>query len=140
MAWRKTGAFHAAEEILVLTCDVCERDIGNEDGRRPLAHFRVSRHPNPGAIDDQEPAVVICSGNACGRLPIVPPVRTLPRPSVAVDRLPGYEGSVMTTMLTAFLMAVAAFLGKRWNDSSAENSQLRAQVASLKRQLARRDR
>ena len=61
MAWRKTGAFHAAEEILVLTCDVCERDIGNEDGRRPLAHFRVSRHPNPGAIDDQEPAVVLCS-------------------------------------------------------------------------------
>ena len=61
MAWRKTGTFHAPEEILVLTCDVCERDIGHEDGRRPLAHFRVSRHPNPGAIDDQEPAVVLCS-------------------------------------------------------------------------------
>jgi hypothetical protein len=61
VAWRKTGAFHPAVEIDVLTCDVCERDIGNEDGRRPLAHFRLSRHPNPGAIDDQEPAVVVCS-------------------------------------------------------------------------------
>ena len=35
--------------------------IGYEDGRRPLAHFRLSRHPNLGAIDDQEPAVVVCS-------------------------------------------------------------------------------
>ncbi len=46
----------------------------------------------------------------------------------------------MTMMLVAFLMAVAAFLGKRWSDSSAENTQLRAHVAQLKRQLARRDR
>jgi hypothetical protein len=61
MAWRKTGLFQPAAEILVLTCDVCERDIGYEDGRRPHEHFRVSRHPNPGAIDDQEPAVIICS-------------------------------------------------------------------------------
>ncbi len=61
MAWRKSGLFHPAEEILVLTCDVCERDIGYEDGRRPHEHFRISRHPNPGAIDDQEPAVIICS-------------------------------------------------------------------------------
>ena len=61
MAWRKTGRHRPAEEILVLTCDVCERDIGFEDGRRPNEHFRVSRHPNPGAIDDQEPAVIICS-------------------------------------------------------------------------------
>ena len=61
MAWRKSRLFHAAEEILVLTCDVCERDIGNADGRRPHDHFRVSRHPNPGAMDDQEPAVIICS-------------------------------------------------------------------------------
>jgi hypothetical protein len=28
MALRKSGLFHAAEEILVMTCDVCERDIG----------------------------------------------------------------------------------------------------------------
>ncbi len=61
MAWRKSGLFHPAEEILVLTCDVCERDIGYEDGSRPHEHFRISRHPNPGAIDDQEPAVIICS-------------------------------------------------------------------------------
>src|SRR6185437_8792034 len=25
MAWRKTGLFHPAEEVLLLTCDVCER-------------------------------------------------------------------------------------------------------------------
>jgi hypothetical protein len=61
MAWRKSGLFHPAQEILILTCDVCASDIGHEDGRRPREHFRVSRHPNPGAIDDQEPAVIICS-------------------------------------------------------------------------------
>jgi hypothetical protein len=61
MAWRKSGLFHPVEEILVMTCDVCERDVGYEDGRRPHEHFRISRHPNPGAIDDQEPSVVICS-------------------------------------------------------------------------------
>jgi hypothetical protein len=61
MAWRKTGLFHAAEEVLVLTCDVCERDIGYEDGRRPHDHFQVSRHPNPGAIDDQQPVAILCS-------------------------------------------------------------------------------
>jgi hypothetical protein len=61
MAWRKTGLFHPAEEVLVLTCDVCERDIGYEDGRRPHEHFRVSRHPNPGGIDDQEPVAIVCS-------------------------------------------------------------------------------
>ena len=61
MAWRKTGSFHAPVEVLVLTCDVCACDIGHEDERRPRAHFRLSRHPNPGSIDDQAPAVVICS-------------------------------------------------------------------------------
>lgn len=61
MGWRKTGTFNPAQEVLVLTCDVCERDIGYEDGRRPYEHFRVSRHPNPGAIDDQKPAAIICS-------------------------------------------------------------------------------
>ena len=61
MAWRKTGLFRPAEEVRVMTCDVCERDIGNEDGRRPQEHFRVTRHPNPGAIDDQEPGAVVCS-------------------------------------------------------------------------------
>ena len=61
MAWRKTGLFHAPEEILILTCDICERDLGYEDGRRPHEHFQVSRHPNPGAMDDHEPPVIICS-------------------------------------------------------------------------------
>jgi hypothetical protein len=61
MAWRKTGLLRPAEEVLVLTCDVCERDIGYEDGRRPNEHFRVSRHPNPGGIDGQEPVATVCS-------------------------------------------------------------------------------
>lgn len=61
MAWRKSGLFHPAQEILIVTCDVCERDIGYEDGRRPREHFRISRHPSPGVSDDQEPAVTICS-------------------------------------------------------------------------------
>ncbi|MGH8137099.1 MAG: hypothetical protein ACREVV_02725 [Steroidobacteraceae bacterium] len=61
MAWRKTGTFQAPVEVLVMTCDVCERDIGYQDGRRPHDHFRVSRHPNPGAMDDQAPAVIVCS-------------------------------------------------------------------------------
>ena len=63
MGYRKTGVFHPAEEIVVLTCDVCERDIGNEDGRRPKDHFKLSRHPNPGGLDDQEPSVSVCSGD-----------------------------------------------------------------------------
>lgn len=61
MGWRKSGAFQAPEEILVLTCDVCECDIGHEDGRRPRPHVRVSRHPNAGAMDDQDPAAILCS-------------------------------------------------------------------------------
>lgn len=61
MGWRKTGRFRNPEEILVLTCDICERDIGTEDEHRPRAHFRVTCHPNRGALDDQEPAVVVCS-------------------------------------------------------------------------------
>jgi len=61
MGWRKTGVFHAAQEILVMTCDVCERDIGNEDGRRPKAHYEITRLPNPGAIDDQDAPALICS-------------------------------------------------------------------------------
>jgi hypothetical protein len=61
MGWRRTGAFHAAEEILVMTCDVCERDIGNEDGRRPKAHYEITRLPNPGSIDDQDPPALVCS-------------------------------------------------------------------------------
>jgi hypothetical protein len=44
-----------------LTCDVCERDIGYEDGRRPQPYLHVTRHPNAGAMDDQEPAAIVCS-------------------------------------------------------------------------------
>jgi hypothetical protein len=61
MGWRKTGIFREPGEVLVLTCDVCERDIGTEDEHRPRPHFIVSCHPNRGAIDDQEPAVTLCS-------------------------------------------------------------------------------
>ena len=46
----------------------------------------------------------------------------------------------MTTVLIAALTITALYLGKRWNDTHVENNQLRAQVVSLKKQLARRDR
>jgi hypothetical protein len=61
MGLRKTGVFSPAQEVLVLTCDICERDIGYEDGRRPRAHLCVSRHPNAGALDDQQLTAVLCS-------------------------------------------------------------------------------
>ncbi|HKT73644.1 MAG TPA: hypothetical protein VJQ47_12185 [Steroidobacteraceae bacterium] len=61
MSWRSTGLFRSPQEILVMTCDVCGRDIGHEDGKRPYDHFRVSRHPNPGAIDHQEEPAMLCS-------------------------------------------------------------------------------
>jgi hypothetical protein len=61
MGSRKTGEFNPPEEIVVLTCDVCERDIGYLDGRRPAPHLRLTRHPNGGSLDDQAPAVVLCS-------------------------------------------------------------------------------
>jgi hypothetical protein len=61
MGFRKTGVYRSPEQIEVLTCDVCQRDIGNEDGRRPKEHFQLSRHPNPGGLNEQEPTAVICS-------------------------------------------------------------------------------
>jgi hypothetical protein len=61
MGYRKTGVFQPAEQIVLLTCDVCERDIGYEDGRRPRPHLRVTQHPNAGAINDQQPPVILCS-------------------------------------------------------------------------------
>jgi hypothetical protein len=61
MGWRKTGGHHAAQEIVVLTCDVCERDIGHEDGRRPRAHYQILRLPNQGAMGHQAPSVCVCS-------------------------------------------------------------------------------
>jgi hypothetical protein len=61
MGWRKTGSFHAPQEILVMTCDVCECDIGYQDERRPRAHYEVARLPNAGAPDEQHPASYVCS-------------------------------------------------------------------------------
>ncbi len=66
MALRKTGTFHPPEEITVLTCDVCERDIGYEDGSRARTHLRVTRHPNAGGLDDQDPTIVVCSRECLG--------------------------------------------------------------------------
>jgi hypothetical protein len=61
MGWRKTGSFNAPQEVRVLTCDVCECDIGHEDGRRARPHFEVSLHPNAGTIDQQNPSAILCS-------------------------------------------------------------------------------
>ena len=61
MGWRKTGTFSAPEEVCVLTCDVCECDIGYEDGRRPRIHFQVSLHPNAGSMDKLDPVASLCS-------------------------------------------------------------------------------
>jgi hypothetical protein len=61
MGYRKTGVFQPAEQIVVLTCDVCERNIGYEDGRRPRPHLRVTQHPSAGPINDQHPPAILCS-------------------------------------------------------------------------------
>jgi len=61
VSWRKSGLYQPQHEILVMTCDVCERDIGYDDGRRPRPHFEVLRVPNPGSIDDQQRSACICS-------------------------------------------------------------------------------
>jgi hypothetical protein len=61
MGWRKTGVLRAPEEILVMTCDVCERDIGYEDGRRPRPHYEISRLPSQGSIGDRSPPIFVCS-------------------------------------------------------------------------------
>jgi hypothetical protein len=61
MGWRKTGLLRTPEEILVMTCDVCERDIGHEDGRRARPHYEITRLPNPGTLGDQTPAIFVCS-------------------------------------------------------------------------------
>jgi hypothetical protein len=83
MAWRKSGTFHPAVEVQVLTCDVCGCDIGHEDRRRPRPHFLLSRLPNPGAMDDQAPAVVICSREC---------LRAFAANASGPDRAPPIEG------------------------------------------------
>src|SRR5580692_2850794 len=58
MGWRKTGVLRTPEEVLVMTCDVCERDIGYEDGRRPRQQWAIRQRPP------------LCAPrNACGHLP-----------------------------------------------------------------------
>jgi len=44
----------------------------------------------------------------------------------------------MLTMLAACLFILSLYLGKRLSDANSENGKLRTQVASLKRQLAKR--
>jgi hypothetical protein len=91
MAWRKTGVFRPAEEIFVMTCDICERDIGYEDGRRPHEHFCVTRLPNPGGMDGQEPAIVICSRECLQAFAAKTPGPD--RTPTEGPRLPGKPGS-----------------------------------------------
>jgi hypothetical protein len=43
----------------------------------------------------------------------------------------------MSYVLIGLLVVVSGFLGKAWNDAREENSGLRAQVAALKKKLAR---
>jgi len=49
----------------------------------------------------------------------------------------GPDGDV-TALAILGLMVLALYLGSRWITSSAENAELRARVAALKRELARR--
>ena len=46
----------------------------------------------------------------------------------------------MITVVIGCLTVLAVYLGTRWHVTTTENVQLRAQVASLKRQLANRGR
>jgi hypothetical protein len=46
----------------------------------------------------------------------------------------------MTTGLIGGLLVAVAYLAKLWRDSKAENAELKAQIASLKRQLVRNGR
>jgi hypothetical protein len=43
----------------------------------------------------------------------------------------------MTVAAIFVLCAISVYLGKRWSETRLENAQLRDQVATLKRQLAR---
>jgi hypothetical protein len=59
MGYRESGAFQPAEQIVVLACNVCERDSGYEAGRQPRPHLRVTKHPNAGPINDQHPPALL---------------------------------------------------------------------------------
>ena len=86
MGTRKTGIFNAPEEIRVLTCDVCECDIGYEDGRRPRVHFSVNLHPNAGHMDDQTPPSIVCSTECLRAFAATAPGPVRAPPSVTVDK------------------------------------------------------
>jgi hypothetical protein len=53
----------------------------------------------------------------------------------AVARRPVRGGPPLSTALIAGLSAAIIFLGKKWLDARAENAELRASVAQLKRRL-----
>jgi hypothetical protein len=61
MGWRKTGHLQPPQEIQVMTCDVCERDIGHEDGRRPRGHYEIRRLPHSTTFDGRDASVCVCS-------------------------------------------------------------------------------
>jgi hypothetical protein len=44
----------------------------------------------------------------------------------------------LTTTLIVSLAVLTLYLGMRWSTSSAENTELRARIVALKRELARR--
>jgi hypothetical protein len=44
----------------------------------------------------------------------------------------------VTALAIACLTILALYLGSRWINASAENTELRARIAALKRELARR--
>jgi hypothetical protein len=142
MAFRKTGSFHPAEEMSVLTCDVCERDLGYEDGRRVRAHLRMTRHPNAGGLNEQDPPAVLCSREC---LPAYAATLTgldrepgLPKAEAAAADADARGAVRMMIVVVGCLVIVSLYLAKRVTDVSTENAALRGQIASLKKQLARR--
>jgi hypothetical protein len=50
----------------------------------------------------------------------------------------GCRGREVTALTIACLTVLALYLGSRWINASAENAELRARIAALKRELARR--
>jgi len=71
----------------------------------------------------------------CAAIPIAVPDR---RPRAVDPSHPGRRDSDVTAIAILGLMVLALYLGSRWINSSAENAELRARIAALKRELARR--
>jgi hypothetical protein len=57
---------------------------------------------------------------------------------VSIYRAASRRDGDVTTVAILGLMLLAVYLGSRWINSSAENAELRARIAALKRELARR--